>query len=586
MNRRTNRIIQFTRTLRFRLILLLLIPMFFFVLTAFMQLNTISSNMDKMDRILFEGTYQTNDLTVQADRDAYEAMSKYNMLRFAELNQEQHDQIAKEFEESAHWVDSRITRLTALMKRLDMLSLTDPETSLTVEQTLANIDTQIQAWHDQASANIQNNTPVNIDQELALADNFEASRAGIVSLNSMIAQYAHDETEYLNQSTQSNKQITIICLAIEWVLILSMGYLLIRYFGRSFNKTLYKTTLVASGDLQPAPEKKYRKDELGQLLQAVDTMIGRMRGLVGQINDNTQAVAASAVELSTGAKESAASANHVAAHIQEVTEQAEVQTNIAEESSRAVEEMAVGVQRIAESTNVIADAANVASEQAEEGNTHMHSLRQQMDSIFEGIQSLSRTVAQLTEKSEQIGQITENITSFANQTNILSLNASIEAARAGEHGRGFAVVAQEIRKLASGSLESAEVISSLIEETRSEISKASGYMNSTLSQSDAGQAMLNEVEEDFSEILQAVKQVAVQVHETSAITEQMSASSEEVAASMEQSATAAREVAGKTQEVSAATEEQLALAENISHASEQLRTIVDSLKQSVSQFKL
>lgn len=577
---------RFTSTVQFRLALLLLIPMFFFVLTAVMQLSTISSNMDKMKKILFEGTYQTNDLVVQSDRDAFQALSDYHLLRFADLNQEQHDQVAKEFEDKTHRVNARMSQLNALMKDHDMLSLTDPQTNLTVEQTIAGVRQWIQSWHDQAAANIGDKSPANIEKELALDQKFQEGRAGIDSLNNVIAQYAHDQNQSLQQATKSNRTLTLSCLAVEWVLILGLGYLLIRYLGRSMNKALHKTTLVASGDLQSIPEKKYRKDELGQLLQAVDTMIGKMRGLIGRINDNTDNVAASAIELSISAKESAASSTNVAEHIQEVTEQAEVQTNIAEESSRAVEEMAVGIQRIAENTNVIADATSIASEQVEEGNRHMHSLRQQMDSIFQAIHALSETVARLTDKSEKIGQITENITSFANQTNILSLNASIEAARAGEHGKGFAVVAQEIRKLAAGSLESAEVISALIEETRGEIAKASGFMRSTLAQSGEGEAKLNEVGQDFDAILQAVKQVAVQVHETSAITEEMSASSEEVAASMEQSANAAREVAGKTQTVAAATEEQLALAENISHASEQLRGIVESLKQSVSQFKL
>lgn len=373
---------------------------------------------------------------------------------------------------------------------------------------------------------------------------------------------------------------------MEWVAILVLGFLLIRYLGRSLNRAVNKTKLVAAGNLQSIPDGKYRKDELGQLNEAVDTMIEKMRGLVGKIIDNTQTVSASAVELSVSAQESAAASNHVAENIQEVTSQVELQATISDESSRAVEEMAVGVQRIAENTTAISDYSTTASEQVDQGNARVQTLREQMHGIFETIQSLSQIVKQLTKKSERIGQITENITGFANQTNILSFNASIEAARAGEHGKGFAVVAQEIRKLAAGSIESAEVISNLIAETREEISNASQYMDTTMEQAEKGHLMMSNVERDFAAILQAVKQVTVQVHETSAITEQMSASSEEVSASMEQSSNTAREVAGKAQTVAAATEEQLALVENISHASEQLQHIVRSLKESVSQFKL
>lgn len=574
------------RSIRFRLALLLFIPIFFFIITAVSELSTISSNIKNMSDTLYDASFKANDLVVQSDRDMYQALRDYDLLRLANLDPKSYDQFNQDFQENLQQVQQRLTEAAGILKTHGMMNLTDPKTNKTSDQLLADFQAGIEKWTKQAVANVENHAPADPQQEIALAQQFENSRAGIDSLNTVISQYAEYQTDHLTKSTNQNRMITWIALIVEWTAIIALGYWLIRYLGRSVNKALDKTTLVASGNLQAIPEAKYRKDELGRLNQAIDGMIGKMRELVGQINDNTHIVSASAIELSVSAKESAASSTHVAEHIQDVTEQAEVQTTIAEESSRAVEEMAVGVQRIAENTNMIADYSSLASDQAEQGNAHMQSLRQQMDVIFQAIHALSATVAQLTEKSEQIGQITENITTFANQTNILSLNASIEAARAGEHGKGFAVVAQEIRKLAAGSIESAEVISSLIEETRGEIAKASSFMSSTLAQSSEGEAKLNEVEQDFAAILQAVKQVAVQVHETSAITEQMSASSEEVAASMEQSANAAHEVAGKTQTVAAATEEQLALAENISHASEQLRGIVEGLKQSVSQFRL
>lgn len=574
------------RSIKFRLALMLLIPMFLFVLTAAMQLRTNSSNISTMEDTLYEAAFNANDLVVQADRDMYQALADYDQLRLANLSSEDYDRFQKDFEENAQQINQRLAAATETLKMHDMLNLTDRETQLTVSKMLSDFQTGINKWLEQAGANVQGHTPADVNQEKELSQLFDDTRANVNTLGELISKYAVDQTADIKKRSDSTETLTWIALSIEWVAILVLGYLLIRYLGRSVNKALNKTSLVAAGNLQSIPEAKYRKDEFGQLNQSIDTMIGKMRDLVGQINENTHVVSASSIELSVSSKESAASATQIAEHIQEVTEQAEIQTMIAEESSRAVEEMAVGVQRIAENTNDIADLSARASDQVELGNSHMQNLREQMNSIFQGIQALSETVEQLTDKSDKIGQITENITAFANQTNILSLNASIEAARAGEHGKGFAVVAQEIRKLAAGSLESAEVISALIDETRSEIAKASDFMRSTLAQSDDGEAKLNEVGQGFDAILQAVKQVSVQVHETSAITQQMSASSEEVAAGMKESANAAREVAGRTQTVAAATEEQLALAENISHASEQLRGIVDGLKLAVSQFRL
>ncbi|MBB6692531.1 methyl-accepting chemotaxis protein [Cohnella xylanilytica] len=574
------------RSIKFRLALLLFIPIFFFVLTAVTQQNTISSNLHKMTNSLYETSFKANDLVQQADRDMYQALRDYDLLRLAKLDQAAYDQIAKDFRDNAQQVRDRLAQASDILKKRNLLGLQDPDSKRTAGDLLNEFQAGIEEWLKAAAANVESRSPADGEQEIALAQKFESSRAAVDAMGNILSRYAESETAGMKNEMNSTRTITWSALIVEWIAIIVLGLLLIRYLGRSLNRAVNKTKLVAAGNLQSIPDGKYRKDELGQLNEAVDTMIEKMRGLVGKIIDNTQTVSASAVELSVSAQESAAASNHVAENIQEVTSQVELQATISDESSRAVEEMAVGVQRIAENTSAISDYSATASEQVDQGNARVQTLRVQMHGIYETIQSLSQIVKQLTDKSEQIGQITENITGFANQTNILSFNASIEAARAGEHGKGFAVVAQEIRKLAAGSIESAEVISNLIAETREEISNASKFMDTTMEQAEKGHLMMSDVERDFAAILQAVKQVTVQVHETSAITEQMSASSEEVSASMEQSSNTAREVAGKAQTVAAATEEQLALMENISHASEQLQHIVRSLKESVSQFKL
>lgn len=574
------------RSTKSRLALLLFVPIFFFVLTAVTQMNTITSDIKYMNKALYETSYKANDLIVQSDRDMYQALRSYDLLRLAKLDQAKYAEYQKDFDDNMNQIKDRLTEAVGILQKNGMMNMIDPETNKSAADLLGEFQAGTEKWLAEVQSNVQNRTPVDQKQEIAMAEQFENSRSGIDNLSKLISAYAEKETVDLKKRNKSTQTITWTALIIEWLAIIGLGFWLIRHIGRSLHKALNKTQLVASGNLQAVPETKYYKDEFGHLNQAIDTMIASMRQLIGQITENTRIVSASAIELSVSAQESSATTTHVAENIQEVTAQAEIQSTIAEETSRAVEEMSLGVQRIAENTNIIADHSSLASEQVEHGNNHMIGLKNQLEGIFAGIQSLSKTVAQLTDKSEQIGQITENITAFANQTNILSLNASIEAARAGEHGKGFAVVAQEIRKLAAGSLESAEVISALIEETRREIASASSFMSDTLSRTDAGERMLGEVEQDFSAILQAVKQVTVQVHETSAITEQMSASSEEVSASMEQSASSSREVSGMTQTVAAATEEQLALVESMSHAAEQLKDIVDNLKQSVSQFKL
>ena len=93
---------------------------------------------------------------------------------------------------------------------------------------------------------------------------------------------------------------------------------------------------------------------------------------------------------------------------------------------------------------------------------------EKMKTVFERIEQTGEKVFELEHKTRHVHQITEMITSVAQRTNLLSLNASIEAARAGEAGRGFSVVADEIRKLAESAGRSAEEISKLIHEIQSD----------------------------------------------------------------------------------------------------------------------
>jgi len=573
-------------SIQMRLRLLLIVPLILFVLTSVYLLHLNDVNVDRLNKSLYQNSYRTGNLIMTVGRDMYQIYSDYNLLRIANLTGDLRDQLNADLNDRLQKIRDNMTQAADLLQKNGAGDYADADTKTTVTELFDNFRQGFDAWSKEAGSQLQAGGKVDTAKEQALAENFDSNVAVIDQIERLMDRYAQDEMEAAQDRKQTTTVAVYSSLAVAWILILIAGIWLLRHLNGNLNRILNKTKTVAGGNLQYLKPSRYGKDELGRLNESVDAMIEKIRSLVSNISDHTQTVSASAVELSVSAKESAAAAAHVAGNIQEVTGQMEAQAVIADETSRAVEEMAKGVQRIAENTSSIADLSSAASNQVEQGHLRMQQLREQFQDILGSIRALSDTVAKLTEKSEKIGQITENITGFANQTNILSLNASIEAARAGEHGKGFAVVAQEIRKLAAGSIESAETISELIAETRSEIESVSASMTTTLNQSQAGQELMIGVEEDFSSIQQAVKQVAEQVHETSAITEQMSASSEQVSASMDQASGTAREAAGKAQTVAAATEQQTALVENISQAAEQLQDIVRNLKESVGQFKL
>ena len=107
---------------------------------------------------------------------------------------------------------------------------------------------------------------------------------------------------------------------------------------------------------------------------------------------------------------------------------------------------------------------------AKNSQKDVSSITQSIDELVEIINDNSITIESFAQKSKDIDSVVEIISDIANQTNLLSLNASIEAARAGEHGRGFAVVADEVRQLAEKTHKATNEISIVVQKMQQEIS--------------------------------------------------------------------------------------------------------------------
>ncbi|MFT8351515.1 methyl-accepting chemotaxis protein [Clostridium saccharoperbutylacetonicum] len=121
------------------------------------------------------------------------------------------------------------------------------------------------------------------------------------------------------------------------------------------------------------------------------------------------------------------------------------------------------------------------------------------------------TVNALVSKLESVNTITDSISQIASQTNLLSLNAAIEAARAGEAGKGFSVVAGEVRKLAENSKLAVQSITSILDEIKVDILKASNAMNSGNSALTTQHNSLQDAKSSFSEIKTSIEEATDEI---------------------------------------------------------------------------
>lgn len=571
-------------SLRLRLALFAVVPLFFYVFTGFYLLSAQRSMLEEVTDQVYMTTYKVDSLILNADRDMYQAFQAYLTVESGTLDQAGADAAREEMAENIKQVEERVAEAKAILFEKELQGLAYGASKRTAEEILLEFKNNFNSWTTAAVQAASDG--VNHFQNKQINESFQISRTGIDEIGESVDIHAEKTIAEIREQLNKNQLTIIIGIIIVTISLFAAVFLTIRHIMKTINSVVNKTQRVAEGDLTVLPDRKYSKDELGNISSSVDHMIGTMKQLISGIAENASEVSKSSAQLTTASKESAAAAEHVALNVQEVADGSEVQARRAVETSRAIEEMTIGIQRIAENTSLIADQSTSTSHQADQGQAALVRLIDQMGEVKNVISKLSDTIGTLEHRSQQIGAIAENITSFSNQTNILSLNASIEAARAGEHGRGFAVVAGEIRKLAASSLESADGIHQLVDVTRSEIAGASAYMTQTMQEVERGSERIIELRQNLDIIVSAIVQMTDQLQENSAITEQMSASSQQVSASMEQTASTAAVNLEKTENVAAATEEQLALMDNISSAAGHLDTIVRELDLAISQFKV
>lgn len=430
----------------------------------------------------------------------------------------------------------------------------------------------------------------------------ETTVVGILSEESY-TDYVSEVTEGLYETNQVGIQVLIdimqkqksdasnarnILLAVIIIVLLLTVYACVSFY-RSVKGTIKSlaeaSSQIAQGDMTVRVQLE-TKDELSTIGNSFNEMASSFNQILRLNRDLSEQLAASAEELQAISLESAKTGSHMSESIQQIAESTETQARSSEEIATSMEEMAVGINRIAESTSIVSESTGETAELVEQGKLAVDEATGQMNQIHHSIHGLSSVIELLNEHSRKINGIVNIIIDIANQTNLLSLNASIEAARAGEHGRGFAVVALEVKKLAEQTKDSSSDIQKLVNAIRQSVEQAVTGMEGSKADVEQGLTKINGVNDVFNSILSSVQSVVEKTQEISAASEQMSAGSEQVKASVDESLYISRNVSGSTQNIAAMSEEQLASMEEVASSAENLSKMVQEMQAQISKFKV
>ncbi|MGQ9027163.1 methyl-accepting chemotaxis protein [Bacillus licheniformis] len=395
------------------------------------------------------------------------------------------------------------------------------------------------------------------------------------------------KTIYQRDSKEAGSIITllIIVIAASLVLSISIGLLMTRLITKPIKDIQALFAETEQGDF--TVKGTYQsKDELGLLTASFNKMVAGVRSIIETVGETSHQVASSSQELSASADESTKASEYISTTIQELAVGSDQQVESVENSRTVIKGMTEFAGRISSNAEKAAATADQTAKMSLEGTKAIDKVSAQMQSINETVVSLSEAFKHLTERSNEIGNITEVITSIAEQTNLLALNAAIEAARAGEQGKGFAVVADEVRKLAEQSAQSAEQITRLITIIQNDTKQTMNSVISATGEVKEGLVVVHEAGGAFQKIENSITEVVTQINDVTNLVKNLTASTSEIETAISGVKEVAETAAGSTQTVSAATQEQLASMEEIAAASQILAQNAEELQHLIQKFKI
>ena len=424
-------------------------------------------------------------------------------------SQEKAKKVANQFLQGEEDVDNAVVR--DIIKRLD-----------SYKEAFAHVARQLEAGgYD--TATIANRMSGKAVAEFAEADKL------MTQLDEVLRNEVQKSVAEQQGVSNQTEWLFALAVLITVVVVVPLTLLNLHSICKPLDQAQRLAKAIAGGDLSQSIRTEGR-DEVADLLRALDEMQRGLGTLVAQVRDASGNIATASQEIATGN--------------QDLSHRTEQTASNAQAAVSSLSEITATVQQTASSSQMANQLAASASTTATRGGSVV---AQAVSSMHE-----------ISASSRKIGDIIGLIDSIAFQTNILALNAAVEAARAGEQGRGFAVVASEVRSLAQRSAAAASDIKVLIQSSVTAVDGGVRHVE------DAGTAM--------KDIVSSVQRVGDIIGEITAAASEQSAGIGQVNQSVA--------------EIDRMTQQNAALVEESAAAAESLREQAARLSQVVQQFRL
>lgn len=382
-----------------------------------------------------------------------------------------------------------------------------------------------------------------------------------------------------------NQKLIVILMVEIFILVIAFVAILLMTNGIQKGVVAAERAVegLSNGDLTMQLESRAmrRNDELGDMAKGVAVLLQQLLEVVHNIKESAETLLESGTELNDMASQTSSTADDISKAVEDISHGAVAQANEIDTASLEIDSMGGLIEEIVKNVAQLNTGAQEMQASSDKSVGIINELSTSNDHTMEAVQRIAEQVNATNESAIKISSAVDLITSIAEETNLLSLNASIEAARAGEQGRGFAVVAGQIQKLAEQSNESAntiaEIIRNLLEDSKNTVQvmdEVQGIMNEQQRKLDETKKQFRAVGDGIHATSQAASVIQTQtescdkarikvvdvISNLSAISEENAASTEETTASMQElnaTINLLAESAGKLQELSENLEENI-----------------------------
>lgn len=429
-----------------------------------------------------------------ADRDLQQALVAERTLIATDPASEQFKTLLGEHAENKQQARERVDQFFSLIEDSKLTELRNTYTGL--RDTWEASTDQVVAMVQQPDAESRRRA-----LELSMgkaANDFEAMRHELDLMQERLEQILASKQQAAVENFESTSLTMLITAAIGVLLAIGLSIALFRSITTPLQIAAHAVRQLAEGNLTFRSHSD-RRDEFGQLLNAMNESMVRLSQTVTDILNTSDALTNASTQVS--------------ATTQSLSQATTEQASSVEEISASLEQISSSVKQNADNAQITDSIAAKAAQQAAEGGT-----------------TVSKTVDAMRLIAEKVAIIDD----IAYQTNLLALNAAIEAGRAGEHGRGFAVVASEVRKLAersriaaqeideltAGNVRLAERAGELLIDMVPAITKTSDLVQEISASSLEQSSGLSEVNSAMLQINRATQQNAAAAEELAATAEQ------------------------------------------------------------------